>query len=180
MSFHQNRLKETYSVDIRMNKRNKSLQQIQHDSVPYVMLIPGIVGIFFVNLIPCLQALIMGFHADSHCQGNLRRITEFRKDFLPAGVLASLGNTFFWSLASLVFATILGIITATLVNRPYPGRSFSGCVFLVPWVTPPVVSSMVWKTIFNETLSPINDLLLRTHLIDSPIGFLTNPTWRIG
>lgn len=164
-----------------MKNKNRSLQQIQHDSVPYIMLLPGILGIFFVNIIPSLQALIMGFHADSFtAKETFVGLQKFARIFALQEFWQVLGNTFFWSLSTLVFATILGIIAAILVNRPYPGRSFFRTVFLIPWVTPPVVASMVWKTIFNETLSPINDVLLRTGFIDNPIGFLTNPSWRIG
>ena len=36
-----------------------------HTSTPYLMLIPGVVGIMFVNIIPSLQAIVMGFYSDS-------------------------------------------------------------------------------------------------------------------
>lgn len=145
------------------------------------MLIPGIAGILFVNIIPSAQAILMGFQEDSFTsKSTFVGLQKFVRIFSLQEFWQVMGNTFFWSLATLLFATIVGIIAAILINRPYRGRSFFRTVFLIPWVTPPVVASMVWKTIFNETLSPINDLLLRAGVIDSAIGFLANPAWRIG
>lgn len=164
-----------------MKKNEPSLQKLQNDSVPYVMLVPGIIGIFFVNIIPSLQALVMGFHSDSFTvRKTFVGFQKFTRVLALQEFWQVLGNTFFWSFATLVFATVLGIIAAILLNRPYPLKGFFRTVFLIPWVTPPVVAAMVWKTLFNETLSPINDVFLRLGMIDTPIGFLTNPSWRIG
>ncbi len=164
-----------------MNIKKKNNSQMQDFVTPYVMLIPGILGILFVNIIPSTRAIIMGFFSNSFTSKSaFVGLQKFSRILGLQEFWQVLGNTFFWSLATLVFATILGIFAASLINRPYPGRGFFRTVFLIPWVTPPVVASMVWKTLFNETLSPINDLLLRLGIIDNSIGFLSNPSWQIG
>lgn len=175
------------SVEIGMNnimkheKKNIFGIKLQHDLVPYIMLVPGFAGILFVNLIPSIRALVMGFYTNNFTPRiRFVGLQKFARVLSYREFWQVLGNTFFWSLATIACATTLGIIAASLLNRKLPGRKFFRTIFLVPWVTPPVVSSMVWKTIFNETLSPINDILLQLQLIQKPIGFLSNPSWRIG
>ena len=148
---------------------------------PYLMLAPALAGVVFVNIIPSSRAVIMGFFQDNFTSD--RQFIGFAK-FLRVFGLSEfwqvLGNTFFWSVATLIGATVLGILAAQLLNRPLPGRQLFRTLFLVPWVTPPVVSSIVWKTMFNQSLSPINDCLITLGILDRPIGFLRNPAWRIG
>lgn len=164
-----------------MQKKKLSGYYLLHTSTPYLMLIPGIVGIMFVNIIPSLQAIVMGFYSDSFTKrSEFVGFEKFERILKLQEFWQVLGNTFFWSLATLFFATVLGIFAAILTNRPYMGKGFFRIVFMIPWITPPVVASMVWKTMFNETLSPINDALIMTNIIDSSIPFLINPSWRIG
>ena len=64
------------------------------------------------------------------------------------------------------------MLIATKLIKPYPLRGFFRAMFLIPWVTPPLVASIVWRFIFSENFSPINSILLKLHLIKVPVNFL--------
>ena len=87
----------------------------------------------------------------------------------------TLWNTFFWAVATLILATLLGLFAAILLNRNLPGKGFFRTIFIIPWVTPPVVAAMVWKYLYDETLSPFNYILRTIGMIDSNIAYLGNP-----
>ena len=92
----------------------------------------------------------------------------------------SLTNTFFWAAGTLVLSTIIGLIAAILLNRALPGRTFFRTIFIIPWVTPPVVASMAWKYLYDQSLSPFNFIFKSVGIIQDNISFLGNPQWQVG
>lgn len=148
---------------------------------PYLMLAFGVAGVLFVNIFPSVKAVWMSFFENGYSE-NQRFVwfVNFGKIFRMREFWQVLGNTLFWSLATLALSTVLGILAAVLLNRNMAGKGLFRTLLMIPWATPPVVSSMVWKTLFNDTLSPINDVLIRLGLRTSGISFLGNPTWQFG
>ncbi len=53
----------------------------------------------------------------------------------------------------------LGFALALLVWRDIAARRFFRVLFLVPMMTTPVVMSVIWRTIFHESLGPLNPIL---------------------
>jgi ABC-type sugar transport system permease subunit len=145
-------------------------------SVPYWMLIPGVIGIVFTNIIPSFRAVLLGFQE----KGSWVWFKNYAKIVSDGAFWQSLTNTFFWSAGTLVCSTIIGLFAAILLNRSLPGRSFFRTIFIVPWVTPPVVAAMVWKYLYDQSLSPFNFLLKTAGIIQDNISFLGNPQWQVG
>lgn len=144
--------------------------------VPYLMIIPGILGILLTNIYPSLRAVWMGFSQN----GVWVWLENYAKVTASSEFWQTLWNTFFWAAATLVLASLVGLFVAILLNRNLPGKGFFRTIFIVPWVTPPVVAAMVWKYLYDETLSPFNYILRTIGLMDSNIAFLGNPQWAIG
>lgn len=144
--------------------------------VPYLMILPGILGILLTNIYPSVRAVLMGFSQNGAWVwlANYSRVTASPEFW------QTLWNTFFWAAATLVFASLLGLFAAVLLNRNLPGKGFFRTIFIVPWVTPPVVAAMVWKYLYDDTLSPFNSILKSVGLIQDNIAFLGNPQWSFG
>ena len=70
--------------------------------------------------------------------------------------------------------TVTGIIIAVLLNQDLPGRRLMRSVSLLPWVTPTVISAILWMWIYQPQYGVLNYLLLRVGLIDSPVAWLAN------
>lgn len=54
---------------------------------------------------------------------------------------------------------VLGFALALLVWREIALRRLFRVLFLIPMMTTPVIMSVIWRTIFHESLGPANDLL---------------------
>lgn len=54
---------------------------------------------------------------------------------------------------------VLGFALALLVWREIAFRRFFRVLFLIPMMTTPVIMSVIWRTIFHESLGPANDVL---------------------
>ena len=99
-------------------------------------------------------------------------LANYIEAFSKAGTWQTIFNTLFFAIVSLALGVSLAMLIATKLIKPYPLRGFFRAMFLIPWVTPPLVASIVWRFIFSENFSPINSILLKLHLIKVPVNFL--------
>ncbi len=70
---------------------------------------------------------------------------------------------------------LVGGLFASLLNKPFPGRSFYRMILVLPWVIPEVSVGLIWKWIFNPVYGVINHYLLRWGLLSEPVAWLSNP-----
>lgn len=72
---------------------------------------------------------------------------------------------------------VLGFALALLVWRDIRYRRFWRVLFLIPMMTTPVIMSVIWRTIFHESLGPANDVLGLIGL--GPYPWLTSAGWAV-
>jgi len=87
----------------------------------------------------------------------------------------TLKNTTLFTLLSVPFEFLLGLIFALLINTPLRGRALNRLSVLVPWALPTAVMAMAWQWMFNNPFGVINDLLVRIGLIAKPLDWLSTP-----
>jgi multiple sugar transport system permease protein len=71
----------------------------------------------------------------------------------------ALGRLGLMATGTVLIEYVLGFAMALLVWRNIRGQRLFRVLFLMPMMTTPVVMSVVWRTIFHESLGPANDLL---------------------
>lgn len=152
------------------------------DATPYLMVIPALVCIGFVSLYPSVRSVLMSFFDINLLKPKTPFVglANYAKFFSDSTSVRILFNTFFWAVCSVTFGTILAMFTAVQLNKPFRGRAAFRSVFMAPWVTPPIVVASIWAVLLNRDLSPINGLLTRLGLIETPIAFLADPTIFLG
>ncbi len=89
--------------------------------------------------------------------------------------LHSLINTFIFVFTSTFFEILFGLIIALIINRRFPARGMVRAAILVPWAIPTVVSSQMWRFIFNDKYGLLNFLLYGS-ATSSYIAWLADPT----
>ena len=82
-------------------------------------------------------------------------------------------RTIAWVGFGVGFQFLFGFCLALLLNRYFIGRGFVRSISMIPWVTPGVLIGLMWRWIFDGNLGVLNDLLLRMHLIETKIPFLS-------
>lgn len=81
------------------------------------------------------------------------------------------------ALGTVLIQYVLGFALALLVWRDVKARRFFRLLFLIPMMTTPVIMSVIWRTIFHESLGPANDFL---HLLGlGPYPWLTAGGWAV-
>ncbi|MGE0705364.1 MAG: carbohydrate ABC transporter permease [Vicinamibacterales bacterium] len=89
--------------------------------------------------------------------------------------LQSLRNTVLFAVCSVAIEAVLGVGIALLLNVSFRGRWLLRAALLVPWAIPTVVSARMWSWMLNDQFGIVNDALVRTGIIGSPVAWLADP-----
>ena len=91
--------------------------------------------------------------------------------------IAALGHTLTFTVVSVAIETVLGIAIALIINSNFTGRGVVRTSMLIPWAIPTVVSSQLWRFMYNQDNGVINDVLVnRLGILDSPVAWIANAT----
>lgn len=80
-------------------------------------------------------------------------------------------NGFVFTLGSVFFKLIIGMVMAIVLNQPMRFRGLFRGILLMPWVAPTVVTALTWRWILELT-GVLNYMLDSVGLISSPIPWL--------
>ncbi len=149
----------------------------------YLLLVPSILILIGVVIIPILFAFRMSLgNTNIVILGGKGTITSSWVGF--QNYLSLFQNSLFWQsfretlyywLVSIIIELIAGIGMAVLLNQEFFGRRIFRVIVFIPWAIPTVVNAMLWGMIFDgDNYGALNDVLLRLHLIQTPIVWL-NP-----
>lgn len=129
---------------------------------------------------PFLQGVVMAFqNYVLYDLTNVRFIgfRNFTDAFQDAKFIRALSNSAYWVFFSLVFQFLIGLTLALVLRKPFRGRGvYQGFIFY-SWALSGFLIGLIWKWMFNSQIGVINDLLLRLGLIETRIGFLSDPNW---
>jgi multiple sugar transport system permease protein len=67
--------------------------------------------------------------------------------------------TFVFTVSSVFFEFLIGMVFALIMNKAFFGRGVTRAAILIPWVIPTVISAQMWFFMFNITPGFINSLL---------------------
>ncbi|MCE7989113.1 MAG: sugar ABC transporter permease [Caldilinea sp. CFX5] len=70
-------------------------------------------------------------------------------------------NTVRFTVVSVAFELVLGLLIALVVNSKFPGRGLMRTAMLVPWAIPTAISSQMWNWMYNDVFGVINDFFTR-------------------
>ena len=70
----------------------------------------------------------------------------------------------------------LGMWLALLLNRHFRAKRLVRASMLLPFIIPTVLSTLAWKWMFDPTFSVLNWSLYHAGIIQTRIGWLTDPT----
>lgn len=139
-------------------------------------LLPIMVAFIVVILIPFLQSLVFSFtdysgynFADAKFVGFANYVQCFKDPTLLAG----LGFTLLYTVATTVLITVIALPLAVVLNRKFFGRNFARSLFFFFSVPSMAVLGLVWQYIFSPLKSGVVNTLLGKIGIDA-IPWLSN------
>lgn len=103
-----------------------------------------------------LHRIIVGMPALGQPFVGLRNFRELLHDGVAWHALL---NTLAFVFTSTFFELLFGLVIALAINRSFRGRGMVRAAILVPWAIPTVVSSQMWRFIFNDKYGLLNFIL---------------------
>ncbi|SFO17770.1 multiple sugar transport system permease protein [Candidatus Pantoea varia] len=88
---------------------------------------------------------------------------------------ASIWRTLYFTLISVTFEGIIGVLVALLLNQKFVGRNVLRVLVILPWALPTIVNAMMWRLNFNPDYGSINALLSQLGIIDGYRSWLGSP-----
>ncbi|HHV12929.1 MAG TPA: sugar ABC transporter permease [Clostridiales bacterium] len=146
-----------------------------------VMIIPAIIFFFIFSYIPIfglLNAFLNYDLTDGFFGNSWAGLKYFRELFHDKDFYLALRNTFGMSLLKFAFTFTMPILLALVLNElPFMKlKKLTQTGSYLPHFLSYVIVVTLW-IVFLDSGGPINDLLLRFHIISKPINFLTNSKW---
>jgi len=148
--------------------RNESL-------TPYCFLTPTLVALGLVFFYPMLVAIWMSFHSGGLGMqlGHFAGLAEYRRVLASPYFWNSLQVSVIFAVGNLVGTWILGLGTALMLQRSFPGRGIARALVIIPWAIPYVAAALIWGWMFDYTFGVLNYLFRSLHLIGKNVGWLT-------
>jgi trehalose/maltose transport system permease protein len=159
-------------------RRTSTRLQRKQTRLAWLMLTPALVLVALVAIYPLGRTVYDSFTNRQFLEGI--EPTEFvglqnYRDLLDDTIFRdSVVVTVKFTVITVAFELVLGMIIALLVNSGFKGRGVMRAMMLVPWAIPTVVAAQMWKWMYDDVFGVINDALLRLHVIDEPVAWISD------
>jgi multiple sugar transport system permease protein len=153
-----------------------TLRQIRREWNAYAFLTPALIVFSIFTAFSLLFLVYMTFHEWSIIQPQKPYVgLDNYKDLIhDERFRRSVINTFYYTGAVVPLGIAVGLGIALLLNQPLRGRGLLRTMFFLPNITPLVVVAIVWKWLYNGDYGLFNYYLLKTHLINEPLLWLSD------
>ncbi len=141
-----------------------------------LFLLPSFLFVLIFTLYPIIESFRLSFHRlilTLPWLGQKFVGWENYSDLLADPVaLHSLGTTLIFVTATALLEVLLGLGMALVLNASFRGRGLLRAFVLIPWAIPTVVSSQMWRFIFNDRYGLFNYFLFgeQTQLYLAPLA----------
>ena len=143
------------------------------------LIIPAFIAIAMTAFIPLVQTFYDSFFKWSLRPGFEREFLGLKNYidlFQDARFLNSLWNTIYFTVASVLLEFLIGLGVALLMNAKFKGRGFMRAAMLIPWAVPTVISSQMWRWMYNDNYGVISNLLYNLGILEEGTPILSDPS----
>jgi trehalose/maltose transport system permease protein len=147
------------------------------------LLLPSLLVVALVALAPLLQTIYQSFTNER--LASARPVTfvglkNYADLIVDDAFRHSIWVTILFTILTVTFEFLLGMGVALVVNANFKGRGPMRAAMLVPWAIPTVVSTQIWRWMYNDIYGVFNDLLVqRLHLLNSNVAWIADPATSI-
>lgn len=126
---------------------------------------------------PMVQALIMSFQSGTGTNLSFVGIDNYTRLLSDATFKTALTNTFIFLIIQVPVMILLAMFISVLLNdKNLKFKGFFRTAIFLPAVTSLVAYSVIFKYLFGPD-GLINTMLLKLHIVNAPIEWITDPFW---
>lgn len=125
-----------------------------------VFILPALAGTFVFIIIPVIFSFGLSFMDwDLLNRAQFIGLKNYADIFSEPLFGKILLNTFVYAISTSIFAVIIPLILACILNSRIRGSEFFKTAYFLPFITPMVVIAIVWQWIFDPNIGVLNHLL---------------------
>ena len=129
----------------------------------FLFILPALVGTFLFIIIPIFCSFGLSFTEwDLLNEIHFVGLSNYKSVFTEPEFLQILINTVVYAVSTTVFAVLIPLFIASIINNKIKGSEIFKTIYFLPFITPAVVIAIVWAWIFDPNIGLINTLL-HTH-----------------
>lgn len=145
---------------------------------PYLYLIPTVVLLSILMLIPIFMVIRFSLLDGVIVNKNpvFTGLENYSKILSDSVFRVSLGNTLYFTIVSVIFHLIVGMVFALLLNSKIIhkiAQSILRVLYLLPWVFTATIIAIIWRLILNPS-GIINYILAFFNIINSNIEWFSS------
>lgn len=146
-------------------------RKLKNTLVAYAFMAPALIILVLFVFYPIVYSLPLGFYNYSVVgETKFIGLDNFKRLFADSDFWIAFKNSCLFIIVVPILQ-LLSILIALMMNRKLKGTTLFRVLYYIPVVTSMVAVSIIWKFIFDPD-GIINAILLRWHIISSPIQFL--------
>ncbi len=136
----------------------------KNKNVGLYFVLPAVIGTFIFIVIPIFCSFTLSF-VDWDLLNNIEFVgfKNYKSILTESIFLQIFINTVVYALSVTIFAVIIPLILASILNNKLRLSELFKTVYFIPFITPAVVVAIVWNWIFDPNIGGINSLF-HTHL----------------
>jgi trehalose/maltose transport system permease protein len=161
-------------------RRRRGALQRRQTRIGWLLLLPALAAVGFVALYPLGKTVYQSF-TNQEFLGGLEPtrwvgLENYRTLWHDTIFRDAVWLTVKFTLITVSFEFVLGLIIALVVNSSFKGRGAMRAVMLVPWAIPTVVAAKMWQWMLDDVFGVINDILMKLHIISHPHAWISDPS----
>jgi trehalose/maltose transport system permease protein len=163
----------------RPRRQRRTKLQRRQTRIGWLLLLPALAVVGFVAIYPLGKPLYQSYTNHEFLAGleptKWVGLENYRTLWHDSIFHHAIWVTIKFTLITVSFEFVLGLIIALVVNSHFRGRGLMRAVMLVPWAIPTVVAAKIWQWMLDDVFGVINDLLLKLHIISHPHAWISDP-----
>jgi trehalose/maltose transport system permease protein len=168
----------------RRRRRRRSGLQRRQTRIGWLLLLPALAAVGFVAIYPLGKTVYESFTNQEFLQGlqptKWVGLDNYRTLWHDTIFRDTVWLTIKFTLITVSFEFVLGLIIALVVNSSFKGRGLMRAVMLVPWAIPTVVAAKMWQWMLDDVFGVVNDLGVRLHILSHPHAWISDPATALG
>lgn len=123
---------------------------------------PSFLVMFALIVFPLVYTLYMSFHdwfLASSKPPEFIGLDNFFQVLRSTSFRESAGRTLNYTVLTVLFPTLLGVVVALVLSRSFRGRGLFRTIFVMPMMATPVAIALIWMMMFHPQLGVLNYLL---------------------
>gem|GEM_PF-2184303 len=155
---------------------SRVLYEARREWTAYLFLSPGLILFAVFTVFSVGFSFYLSFHQWNilEPQKPFVGLQNYRELLHDRYFLGAIVNTLYFAAVSVPVTMAIGLLVALMLNTQIRFRGLFRTLYYLPGVTSLVVAAIIWKWVFSGDYGLLNYYLLKLHIIDKPILWLSD------